>query len=182
MNIAYKKWIIPSQYFDYDTYATRWWIFTAFTEKWNVKSSWGGGSKKISDNINNITDISLDLQRLTPENVSWTKWLINPSVIGQYLDYDGGIIGERKYNVLYFTSARCSSCLKIEENLRSSDFTWYDIQILGINFDTEKPLVEYYGVNRSWIFIQVDEAWSILRSWDTFRDTEDFLNNLYLYD
>lgn len=81
-----------------------------------------------------------------------------------------------KTNVLFFHATWCGACKKADKNLKKEMSSFpTDLQVLKVDYDSNKDLRTKYGVTSQHTFVVVDENGEMLSKFSGAKDLEDIL-------
>lgn len=119
----------------------------------------------------------------TSENLTTPLPTNNETTEGQarYIDYSEQSLANSATdaNVLFFHADWCTICNSIERNVSAGTIP-DNITIHKVNYDTERSLVDKYGITYQSAFVQVDKQGNQITKWQGLfgDDIDDILSNI----
>lgn len=131
-----------------------------------------------------ITENRLEGARTTADEPSeqFTDISSDQLAAGRYDSYAANKVSEQGYatTVLFFHAGWCPECRSFKQAITSEEIP-SGIQILEVNYDTEKSLKKEHGVTLQSTFVKVDSSGKQINKWVGYgknKSLETILNNL----
>lgn len=89
---------------------------------------------------------------------------------GRYIDYYDGVVAESDRTLIFFHAPWCPQCRMIDSDIKSQSSLPDDLTIAKLDYDSNQPLRQTYGVTLQTTFVLVDQDGTLLKKYVAYNE------------